>query len=91
MTILLIEPEVEDFPLDTCAVEGEGVVFQVVVRGYPLPSLTWYHEDTLLTPDYSLELLQDGSLSISSMRFENEQFVVQTDTIIWQILDLVIF
>ena len=60
------EPEIEDFPQDTYAIEGEGVFFQVVVRGSPLPSLTWYHEDTLLTPDYSLELLQDGSLSITS-------------------------
>ena len=57
---------IEEFPTDTCATEGEGVFFKVVVRGYPQPSLTWYHEDTQLTSDYSLELQEDGSLSIAS-------------------------
>ena len=42
------------------------MVFNVVVRGNPQPSLTWYHHNTQLTPDYSLDLLQDGSLSITS-------------------------
>ena len=55
---------IEEFPTDTTATEGEGVFFKVVVRGYPQPSLIWYHEDTQLTSDYSLELTQDGSLSI---------------------------
>ena len=45
--------------------------FKVVVRGYPQPSLTWYHEDTQLTPDYSLELTQDGSLSITSTELKH--------------------
>ena len=58
------EPVIEEFPTDTTAIEGEGVFFKVVVRGYPQPSLIWYHEDTQLTSDYSLELTQDGSLSI---------------------------
>ena len=67
MKILLKkEPVIEEFPTDTLAVEGEGVFFKVVVRGYPQPFLTWYHEDTQLTSDYSLELQQDGSLSITS-------------------------
>ena len=61
-----LEPVIEEFPTDTTAIEGEGVFFKVVVRGYPQPSLTWYHEDTQLTSDYSLELTQDGSLSITS-------------------------
>ena len=42
------------------------MVFQVVVRGDPPPSLTWYHQDTPLTSDYSMELQPDGSLSITS-------------------------
>jgi hypothetical protein len=42
------------------------VVFKVVVRGNPQPSLTWYHQDIPLTPDYSLELKEDGSLFIPS-------------------------
>ena len=45
--------------------------FKVVVRGYPQPSLTWYHEDTQLTSDYSLELTQDGSLSIVSTELKH--------------------
>ena len=53
------------------AIEGEGVFFKVVVRGYPQPSLTWYHEDTQITPDYSLELTQDGSLSITSTELKH--------------------
>ena len=65
------EPEIEEFPTDTTAIEGEGVFFKVVVRGYPQPSLTWYHEDTLLTPDYSLELTQDGSVSITSTELKH--------------------
>ena len=65
------EPVIEEFPMDTTAIEGEGVFFKVVVRGYPQPSLTWYHEDTQLTPDYSLELTQDGSLSITSTELKH--------------------
>ena len=57
---------IKEFPADINAIEGEGVFFKVEVRGYPQPSLTWYHEDTQLTSDYSLELQQDGSLSITS-------------------------
>lgn len=60
------EPTIEEFPTDTHITEGEGVVFKVVARGNPQPSLTWYHHNTQLTPDYSLDLLQDGSLSITS-------------------------
>jgi len=55
-----------DFPHDTCVTEGESVKFEVVVRGRPLPSLTWYHEGVPLSSDYSLELLRNGTLSISS-------------------------
>ena len=62
---------IEEFPCDTCAVEGEGVFFKVVVRGYPQPSLTWYHNDTLLMADYSIETQQDGSLSITSSELKH--------------------
>ena len=63
---IFLEPIIVEFPTDTHAIEGKGVVFNVVVRGNPQPSLTWYHHNTQLTPDYSLDLLQDGSLSITS-------------------------
>ena len=33
--------DIDEFPSDTCAVEGEGVFFRVVVKGHPQPSLTW--------------------------------------------------
>ena len=45
--------------------------YKVVVMGYPQPSLTWYHEDIQVTPDYSLELTQDGSLSITSTELKH--------------------
>ena len=45
--------------------------FKVVVRGHPQPSVTWYHGDIQLTPDYSLELTQDGSLSITSTELKH--------------------
>ena len=62
---------IEEFPTDTCATEGEGVFFKVVVRGHPQPSLTWYHEDTQLTFDYSLELQESGCLSITSTELKH--------------------
>ena len=45
--------------------------FKVVVRGHPQPSPTWYREDTQVIPDYSLELTQDGSLSITSTELKH--------------------
>ena len=45
--------------------------FKVVVRGNPLPSLIWYHDDTLLMADYSMEVQQDGSLSITSSELKH--------------------
>ena len=47
------------------------MLFKVVVRGNPLPSLTWYHNNTQLTPDYCTEIQQDGSLSISSSQLKH--------------------
>ena len=44
--------------------EGESVVFKVVVSGKPVPTLTWYHNDVEITNNYSQEILDDGSLSI---------------------------
>ena len=37
---------IKEFPTDTTSIEGEGVFFKVAVRGYPQPSLTWYHENS---------------------------------------------
>ena len=54
------------FPEDTHAVEGEGVVFQVKVTGTPMPKLMWYHNEELVLADYSRELEKDGTLTLPS-------------------------
>ena len=61
-----IEPTIEEFPSDTDAIEGEGVIFKMMVRGNQQPTLTWYHQGTQLTSDHSLEMQQDGGLFIAS-------------------------
>ena len=71
MNIPVEAVNIEEFPSDTCAVEGEGVFFKVVVRGNPQPSLTWYHHNTQLMPDYSMDIQQDGSLSITSSQLKH--------------------
>ncbi len=42
------------------------MVFKVVVSGKPVPTLTWYHDDTKIISDYSQEILDDGSLHLPS-------------------------
>ena len=54
------------FPEDTHAVEGEGVMFQVKVTGTPMPKLTWYHNEEVVLADYSRELEEDGTLTFPS-------------------------
>ena len=54
------------FPEDTHAVEGEGVMFQVKVTGTPMPTLTWYHNEEVVLADYSRELEDDGTLTLPS-------------------------
>ena len=46
--------------------EGEGVVFQVEVTGSPQPKMTWYHDGQEVKSDYSMELGDDGSLTMPS-------------------------
>ena len=38
--------------------------FKVVVSGKPEPTLTWYHNEEELTPNYSQEIEKDSSLSL---------------------------
>ena len=66
-----LEPTIIEFPTATHAIEGEGVVFKVVVRGNPFPSLTWYFQDTPLESDYNMEIKPDGSLHITSAELKN--------------------
>ena len=47
------------------------MVFKVVVRGNPFPSLTWYFQDTPLESDYNMEIKPDGSLNITSTELKN--------------------
>ena len=54
------------FPEDTHAVEGEGVLFQVKVTGTPMPKLTWYHNEEVVLANYSRELEEDGTLTLPS-------------------------
>ena len=45
--------------------------FKVVVSGKPEPTLTWYHNEKELTPNYSQEIERDGSLSIPSTELKH--------------------
>ena len=64
-------PTLDEFPDDTRAVEGESVVFKVVVSGKPTPTLTWYHNDAELVANYAQEILDDGSLNIPSVELKH--------------------
>ena len=46
---------------------GEGVLFQVKVTGSPPPKLVWYHNGEEVVPDYSREIMKDGSLTMPSV------------------------
>ena len=54
------------FPEDMYVSEGEGVLFQVEVTGSPQPKMTWYHDGQEVKSDYSMELGDDGSLTMPS-------------------------
>ncbi|KAL5486467.1 hypothetical protein EMCRGX_G018950 [Ephydatia muelleri] len=57
-------PSIKEFPSDSDVVDGEEVVFNVRVTGYPRPSFTWYRNGTKMTTDHSFTLGKDGSLVI---------------------------
>eukprot|EP00731_Ephydatia_muelleri_P019083 Em0011g1123a len=57
-------PSIKEFPSDSDVVDGEEVVFNVRVTGYPRPSFTWYRNGTKMTTDHSFTLGEDGSLVI---------------------------
>ncbi len=59
------EPAIEKFPERHVYVkEGETILFQVQVTGTPAPSLTWYLNDEEVMEDYSLTLVEGGTLTI---------------------------
>eukprot|EP00731_Ephydatia_muelleri_P019085 Em0011g1125a len=57
-------PSIKEFPSDSDVVDGEEVVFNVRVTGYPRPSFTWYQNGTKMTTDHSFTLGEDGSLVV---------------------------
>ena len=59
----LSEPSIDVFPSDTRATEGEEVYLKVKVSGHPPPTITWYHNGTVVTADYATGLDDDGGIS----------------------------
>ena len=57
-------PVIEVFPGDMTTEEGSKVVLSVQVYGSPKPTLTWYHDDSLVENDYAHEITSNGSLTI---------------------------
>ena len=43
------------------------ILFQVNVAGSSPPKLVWYHNGEEVVPDYSREIMKDGSLSMPSV------------------------
>ena len=64
-------PEFKQFPEDARALVGEGVLFQVKVTGSPPPKLVWYHDGEEVVPDYSREIMKDGSLTMPSVEVKH--------------------
>ena len=67
----LIAPNIVQFPEETHAVEGEGVLFQVKATGAPMPKLTWYHNGEVVLADYSREVAKDGTLTLPSVEIRH--------------------
>ena len=62
------EPVIREFPKDTSAVEGEGVVFKVKVKAHPKPLFVWLHNDREVRSDYSRDVdPSDGTLTFPSV------------------------
>ena len=68
---LHIGPAVDIFPEDTYAIEGEGILFPVSVRGHPKPTITWFFEGHEMTKEHSVEVQQDGSIFISLVQLKH--------------------
>ena len=69
--IMCTVPQIDMFPEDKQAVEGEEVVFSVKVSGAPQPKITWYHNGEEVVADYAKELAADGSLTIFSAELKH--------------------
>ena len=47
------------------------MLFQVEVSGAPHPELVWYHDGVRVVADYSMELAEDGSLTMPSAELKH--------------------
>ena len=65
--MIVLEPEIEIFPDNMLACLGEYVIMYVSVHGNPPPTLTWYHNNQNIYNDSTIEISEDGTLSIPSM------------------------
>ena len=65
---IAMETLIQEFPEDTSAVEGEGVVFKVKVKAHPNPLFVWLHNDREVKSDYSRDVNpSDGTLTFPSV------------------------
>ena len=49
-------------PKDVIALEGEKVLIMPEVAGIPPPTIAWYHNGGMVTPDYATEIAENGQL-----------------------------
>ena len=70
-------------PKDTTVMEGTRVEFPVQVIGTPHPTLTWYHNNTLVDNDYAHEISSDGTLTIvnAEMKHTGNYQLVATNSV----------
>ncbi len=65
-----IAPHIEEFPENTTAIEGEEVIFKVVVSGKPTPTLTWKSAGKELFSNYAMIVGDDGTLTFPSSEMD---------------------
>lgn len=57
------KPIIVKQPKDVIALEGEKVSVLPEVAGIPPPSIAWYHDGGMVTPDYATEISEKGQLT----------------------------
>lgn len=76
-----LEPVIEIFPDNMIACLGEYVIMYISVNGNPPPTLMWYHDNQSIYNDSTIEVNEDGTLSIPSVevRHTGEYRLVATN------------
>lgn len=59
----------QDLPTSTKVVEGESVTLVCPAVGTPIPTITWYKDNILITDPV---ILSDGSLTIEMVKSSDE-------------------